>query len=98
LGNYQAQAGQAVRLVRFRVGALTVTSLTNVLDPTVLSIQEIARLYARRWDIEIVQPQMTKTHLFTVAGGGDHIADLHLFVGHDDSVDQQLHELPLLLK
>src|SRR5438067_6065641 len=53
LGNYQAQAGQAVRLVRFRVGALTLTYLTNVLDPTVLPIQEIARLYARRWDIEL---------------------------------------------
>src|SRR2546421_423480 len=53
LGNYQARAGQAVRLVRFRVGALTLTYLTNVLDPTVLSIQEIARLYARRWDIEL---------------------------------------------
>src|SRR5437763_12846710 len=53
LGNHQAQAGQAVRLVRFRVGALSVTYLTNVLDPTVLSIQEMARLYARRWDIEL---------------------------------------------
>jgi len=53
LGNYHAQAGHAVRLVRFRVGALTLTYLTNVLDPTVLSIQEIARLYARRWDIEL---------------------------------------------
>src|SRR5437764_1824154 len=53
LGNHQAQAGQAVRMVRFRVGALSVTYLTNVLDPTVLSIQEIARLYARRWDIEL---------------------------------------------
>src|ERR1700730_16077155 len=53
LGNYQAQAGQAVRLVRFRVGVLTLTYLTNVLDPSVLSIQEIARLYARRWDIEL---------------------------------------------
>ena len=53
LGNYQAQAGQAVRLVRFRVGALTLTYLTNVLDPTVLSIQEIARLYARSFDIEL---------------------------------------------
>src|ERR1700736_1658733 len=53
LGNYQAQAGQAVRMVRFRVGALTLTYLTNVLDPTKLSIQEIARLYARRWDIEL---------------------------------------------
>lgn len=53
LGNYQAQAGQAVRLVRFRVGALSLTYLTNVLDPSVLPIQEIARLYARRWDIEL---------------------------------------------
>src|SRR5438477_12600760 len=31
LGNHQAQAGQAVRMVRFRVGALSVTYLTNVL-------------------------------------------------------------------
>jgi hypothetical protein len=53
LGNYQAQAAQALRLVRFGVGALTVTYLTNVLDPTQLPIQEIARLYARRWDIEL---------------------------------------------
>jgi hypothetical protein len=53
LGNYQAQAGQAVRLVRFRVGALTLTYLTNVRDPSVLPLQEIARLYARRWDIEL---------------------------------------------
>jgi hypothetical protein len=53
LGNYHAQPGHAVRLVRFRVGALTLTYLTNVLDPTVLPIQEIARLYARRWDIEL---------------------------------------------
>jgi len=53
LGNYQAQAAQAVRMVRFRVGALTLTYLTNVLDPMQLPIQEIARLYARRWDIEL---------------------------------------------
>ena len=53
LGNYHAQAGHAVRLVRFRVGAITLTYLSNVLDPSVLSIEEIARLYARRWDIEL---------------------------------------------
>jgi hypothetical protein len=53
LGNYQAQAGEAVRMVRFRVGALSLTYLTTVLDPSVLSLQEIARLYARRWDIEL---------------------------------------------
>ncbi len=59
---------------------------------------QIVAWFVLRWTVEIVQPQMTKTHLLTGAGGGDHIADLHLFVGHDDSVDQQLHELPLLLK
>ncbi len=53
LGNYHAQAGRAVRLVRFRVGAITLTYLTNVLDPTVLPIEQVARLYARRWDIEL---------------------------------------------
>jgi hypothetical protein len=53
LGTGRAQAGEGVRLVRFRVGALTLTYLTNVLDPSVLSLQEIARLYARRWDIEL---------------------------------------------
>jgi hypothetical protein len=53
VGNYDAQAGQAVRLVRFRVGAITLTYLTNVLDPRQLPLREIARLYARRWDIEL---------------------------------------------
>lgn len=62
LGNYQAQAGQAVRLVRFRVGAVSLTYLTNVLDPRVLPIQEIARLYARRWDIELAF-SLLKEHL-----------------------------------
>ena len=53
LGTYDARAGEAVRLVRFRVGAVTLSYLTNVLDPTVLPIAEIARLYARRWEIEL---------------------------------------------
>ncbi len=52
LGRYQARAGSAVRLVRVQVGIHTVEYLTNVLDPTTLSVQEIARLYGRRWDIE----------------------------------------------
>ncbi len=53
LGAYRAdRAAHAVRLVRFRLGSVTYTYLTNVLDPTVLSLREVARLYARRWDIE----------------------------------------------
>src|SRR5438876_9407252 len=53
LVNYQSRARYAVRLVRFQIGVLSFEYLTNVLDPQQLSIQEIARLYARRWDIEL---------------------------------------------
>ncbi|MFN0070839.1 MAG: IS4 family transposase [Chloroflexota bacterium] len=47
------RAKHAVRLVRFRLGTVEYAYLTNVLDPVVLPIGEIARLYARRWDIEL---------------------------------------------
>jgi len=54
LGKHKAdRATHAVRLVRFRVGAQEYAYLTNVLDPGVLPLGEIARLYARRWDIEL---------------------------------------------
>ena len=54
LGAYRAdRAKHAVRLVCFQVGATTHQYLTNVTDPAVLSLHEIARLYARRWDIEL---------------------------------------------
>lgn len=53
LGKHQARAGQMARLVRVRVGGATHEYLTNVLDPTVLSVGDLVRLYARRWDIEL---------------------------------------------
>jgi hypothetical protein len=54
LGAYRAdQAGELVRLVCFPLGQTRHTYLTNVLDPTVLPVHEIAHLYARRWDIEL---------------------------------------------
>jgi hypothetical protein len=53
LGAYEAKAGLAVRLVEFRVGATLLRYVTNVTDPHQLSIRDIARLYARRWDIEL---------------------------------------------
>src|SRR5207249_3191751 len=37
----------------FRVGGTLVRYLTNVTDPQRLSMREIARLYARRWDVEL---------------------------------------------
>ncbi len=54
LGKYRAdRAGNAVRLVLFSSGNTQYGYLTNVLDPTHLSMQGIAQLYARRWDIEL---------------------------------------------
>ena len=53
LGQYRAdRAAEAVRLVRFPHQGTLKAYLTNVLDPTQLSAQDIAALYARRWDIE----------------------------------------------
>ena len=48
-----ARAGRAVRLVRFGDGHELRMYLTNVLDPLELPMGDIARLYARRWDIEL---------------------------------------------
>jgi hypothetical protein len=48
-----AKAKYAVRLVQFRHHGTLFRYVTNVLDPTVLAMAEVARLYARRWDIEL---------------------------------------------
>lgn len=54
LGAYRAdKAKHAVRLVEFRVGATIHRYVTNVRDPRQLPAAELARLYARRWDIEL---------------------------------------------
>jgi hypothetical protein len=56
------RAGQVVRLVCFRLGSQQYCYLTNVLDPAQLSMADIARLYARRWDIELAFREL-KEHL-----------------------------------
>ena len=54
LGAHRADRAKfAVRLVQFRQGATLHRYLTNVLSPRRLPLGEIARLYARRWDIEL---------------------------------------------
>jgi hypothetical protein len=72
--------------------------LTSV--PTTMLEQAWERVdwYQYRWLVEIVQPQMTKTKLLTGRGGGDHRADLHFLVGHNDAINQQLDQVPFLLK
>jgi hypothetical protein len=54
LGAYRAnRAHYAVRLVTFRVGNTLYQYITNVTQPKLLSLHDIAVLYARRWDIEM---------------------------------------------
>src|SRR6266700_526760 len=54
LGKYRAdRAKYPVRLVQFYSHGRLHRYLTNVLDPQQLSLADLARLYARRWDIEL---------------------------------------------
>jgi hypothetical protein len=53
LGAGQIHGKYVVRQVQFRQGGQLRQYFTNVCDPTVLPLPEIARLYARRWDIEL---------------------------------------------
>lgn len=53
LGTGKKQARHLVRLVRLGDGMGIRMYLTNVCDPQMLSLPEIAQLYARRWDIEM---------------------------------------------
>lgn len=54
LGKYRAdRARHAVRLVEFSVGGMRFEYITNITDPKKLPIEQIAKLYARRWDIEM---------------------------------------------
>jgi hypothetical protein len=63
LGAHRAdRAKHAVRLVEYRHGTATHRYITNVLDPKLLPLPQIARLYARRWDIEMAV-NLAKTEL-----------------------------------
>lgn len=54
LGAYRSdQAKYPVRLVQYRRRGKWYRYLTNVLDPQVLPMQEVVKLYARRWDVEL---------------------------------------------
>jgi len=54
LGAHRAdRAKHAVRRIQFRQGGVLRRYVTNVLDPAALPLGEVARLYARRWDIEM---------------------------------------------
>ena len=63
LGAHRAdRAKHAVRLVQFLHNGVPHRYVTNVLDPTTLPLADVARRYARRWDIELAF-KLVKTHL-----------------------------------
>jgi DDE family transposase len=63
LGKYRAdRAKYPVRLVQFYQHGQLHRYLTNVLDPSQLPLADLARLYARRWDIELAF-DVLKEHL-----------------------------------
>jgi len=63
LGRYRADGAKyPVRLVQFYQNGKLHRYLTNVLDPQQLPLADIARLYARRWDIELAF-DLLKEHL-----------------------------------
>lgn len=63
LGAYRAdRAAHAVRLVTFRRGKQLHRYITNVLNYETLSMEEMAGLYARRWDFELAA-KTVKRHL-----------------------------------
>jgi hypothetical protein len=72
--------------------------LTSVPVQTVEHAWERVDWYRARWIVEIVQSQLTKTQVLAGGRGGDHIADLHLLVGNHNAVNQQLNQVPFLLK
>jgi hypothetical protein len=63
LGAYRADRARfSVRLVQYDRKGLQRSFITNVLDPRLLSLADIAMCYARRWDIEMMF-NLIKTHL-----------------------------------
>lgn len=54
LGAHRAdRAATPMRVIEFMVGSTRHTYVTNQLDPTLLSVPQVAELYAERWGIEI---------------------------------------------
>jgi DDE superfamily endonuclease len=61
-------------------------------------LAEITRIYGIRHWIEMVFTQLAKRAVRPLGGGREHVADLHLVVGDDHAVDEQLGEQPPLLE
>lgn len=60
--------------------------------------RKLSVLLHRLWITGVVCTQMTKTGVLAARIGGNDVADLHLVVGDDHPVDQEIHQLTPLLE
>ncbi|HET9918725.1 MAG TPA: IS4 family transposase [Ktedonobacteraceae bacterium] len=115
LGAHRADgAKHLVRLIQFEQGGLSYRYITNVCDPQLLSMSEAARLYARRWDIELAfkalkgelglhlwwssHPILVLEQLFCALILAQVLHALHLQVAAQAGVDLFDVSLPVLVK
>ena len=75
LGQYRSNGCRhRVRLVEVQVGTAWRAYLTNVLDPSALSLPDVVDLYSRRWDVEsaflLVKRLLGLSYLWTGADNG----------------------------
>jgi hypothetical protein len=75
LGRYRSHpCRHPVRVVEIKVGTTWRSYLTNVLDPTVLSVADVVDLYDRRWTIEeafaVTKRLLGLSYLWTGAANG----------------------------
>jgi hypothetical protein len=78
-------------LKQFKTQALLCTDLTTA--PV-----QIVEWFIQRWQLEIVQSQMTKTGLLASRAGRDDVTDLDVRVRDHHAVNQQFDQLAFLLK
>lgn len=115
LGNYRAdRAAHAVRLVRFTAGTREHAYVTNVLDPQQFPAEELARVYARRWDFEMAvalakkelglhliwssKPQVIEAQLWAVLTVAQILSALRYEVALRAGVDVFEVSMPLLVQ
>jgi hypothetical protein len=115
LGAYNAdKAKHLVRLIQFEHAGIGYRYLTNVRDPALLSMSDAARLYARRWDIELAfkvlkrelgihlwwssHPLLVLQQLFCALILAQILHALHLRVAAEAGVELFAVSLPVLVK
>lgn len=115
LGAYRSdRAAHLVRLIQFEHQGISYRYLSNVLCPNMLSMSDAARLYARRWDIELAfkalkgelgihlwwssHPVLVLQQLWAALILAQVLHALHLRVAAEAGVDLFDVSLPVLVK